>query len=129
MGAPLCAGFAGWERRMSRTPDFDFVSLFSVEPASLMPGAPPFISFFVDEPIEWVPYPPRLSEGGLRYCLRPHWLRLLSLSHLWSDVASSASPLLLHEKQMLDNCSTATVRGKEPILCLQGSDACIAASL
>src|SRR5437660_11343004 len=28
------------------------------------PGAPSFILFFVDEPIEWVPYPPRLSEVG-----------------------------------------------------------------
>src|SRR5437763_14114980 len=94
-----------------------------------LPGALPFISFFVDDPIAWVPYPPLLSEGGLRYWLRPPWLRLLSLSHLWSDLASSASPPLLHKKQMLDNCSSATVRGKEPILFLQGSDACIAASL
>src|SRR5689334_1552419 len=27
VGAPLCAVFAGWERRMSRIPGFDLVSL------------------------------------------------------------------------------------------------------
>src|SRR5690349_8812861 len=36
VGAPLCAVFAGWERKMLRTPGFDFVSLFFAQPTSLM---------------------------------------------------------------------------------------------
>src|SRR5438552_18906712 len=53
--------------------------------------------FFADEPKKRVPYPPRLSEGGLPYCLRHYCLRLPALSYSWNDVPSSASPLLLHK--------------------------------
>src|SRR5437868_10570732 len=70
----------GFSRREAATTNFTRCSLTSIvfhgipahTPALASPGAPSFILFFVDEPIEWVPYPPRVSEGGLRYCLRPH---------------------------------------------------------